>query len=142
MRAKSSGKNNYNRSPSKRSRTSPIPMSSFLSLSLSPSTSPCSLSHSYPGTTSHIRGSTILYKILAVVILGALYYYFFITMRHTAFKGSNLCLLRARLDRRTTILTTYYSLFSLARCTRPFRITYVHVHISDSDRTVTLATFE
>lgn len=110
MRAKSSGKNNYNRSPSKRSRTSPIPISSFLSLSLF--TSPCSLSHSYPGTTSHIRGSTILYKILAVVILGALYYYFFITMRHTTFKGSNLyapCAARSTNNNTNDILLSILS---------------------------------
>lgn len=90
LRAKSSGKNNYNRSPSKRSRTPPIPTSPLLSLPPPPLPTPFlspwagsskPLSHPYPGTTSHIRGSTILYKILAVVMLGALYYYFFITTR-------------------------------------------------------------
>lgn len=119
-------------------RHSTLSLSFSLSLS-SPLPPPCCLapwadskplSHPYPGTTSHIRGSTILYKILAVVILGALYYYFFITMWHTASKVRT-CMLRERLDQRTTILTTYYSLFFLSlslssyRCTRPFRTMYI-----------------
>lgn len=51
-------------------------------------------------------------------------------------------MLRERLDQRTTILTTYYSLFSLS-LSLPIAVRALFEPCTfDSDRTVTLATFE
>lgn len=104
--AKSSGKNNYNRSPSKRPpRTPPIPVS--LPRRSTFASNPNHTPHIH-GTTSHIRGSPILYKILAVVTLGALYYYFFFFYNDTACQRWYEPVSGSDSDRRTTILTTHH----------------------------------